>query len=107
MRALAIFLLAVGGTFTHGFSLPAQSTFTRAQKPHVANVVPIGASLQQLRGGNVHASAAAALAGGAALPLTTGIAAAAGLLAFIRQAYIFSLSCHDRRDPNPNLSLVL
>ena len=38
------------------------------------------------------AAISSALAGSLALPLTTGIAAAAGTLAFVRQAYIFSLS---------------
>ena len=49
-------------------------------------------SLKALRGGCTVASLSAAIAGPLAIPAATGIAAAAGSLAYIHQAYIFSLS---------------
>ena len=66
---------------------PHRPVFSPAAKPAAAT------ALHGLRGGTVRASAVSgALAGAWAIPAATGIAAVAGSLAYIRQAYIFSLS---------------
>ena len=84
---------------------PALSAILPSQTPSLARKEVLRSSLTcqevQLRsvcgrrGGTTRASAtavAAAVTGPYAIPVTFGIAAAAGLLAYIRQAYIFSLS---------------
>lgn len=53
---------------------------------------PAPTTVAHLRGGNAQASLASVLAGTMALPATAAISAVAGSLAYIHQAYIFSLS---------------
>ena len=90
---LALLLLAS----VDGFAAPAARTVAK-QSGSKATLAPrlhapVPASLH-LRGGTtaIQSSLAGVLTGATGIPAVAGIAAAAGTLAYIRQAYIFSLS---------------
>eukprot|EP00310_Coccolithus_braarudii_P016422 CAMPEP_0183342184 /NCGR_PEP_ID=MMETSP0164_2-20130417/8338_1 /TAXON_ID=221442 /ORGANISM="Coccolithus pelagicus ssp braarudi, Strain PLY182g" /LENGTH=323 /DNA_ID=CAMNT_0025512697 /DNA_START=286 /DNA_END=1260 /DNA_ORIENTATION=- len=86
-RCLLVLLVASVSAFAITPSLSAK-TFARPLRPRPA--APL-----HLRGGTtaVHASAlTGAITGAYAIPAAAGISAVAGSLAYIRQAYIFSLS---------------
>lgn len=86
---LSIVLLA---TASHAIVLPSARASPAMLKPH--NIAPRPSRTLGLRGGSVQATAAVSgfLTGAMAIPAATGIAAIAGSLAYIHQAYIFSLS---------------
>jgi steroid 5-alpha reductase family enzyme len=95
MRVSSLVLFAAStDAFTPALRKPVIVTPTRLQVQAGVSSYQPRATVAQLRGGttSIHASVAAAIAGPFAVPTAAGIAAVAGTLAYIHQAYIFSLS---------------